>query len=173
MAKLLKQKKGVTYPMMLWILKIGLVAAIFTFIIIIAGYFNATSVDSAEGRAVIFINRLMYSPTGLSYVDSATQRAYPGMIDMEKFDAKKLEKSIYFEEQSLIAANLTLSIFPPEYKPPINKYVTYNGNDFKMWWPLRGFNEYLVFTHQYYVLIYDKGKISKGTLTIELITRNI
>ncbi|MBW2999168.1 hypothetical protein KY339_00720 [Candidatus Woesearchaeota archaeon] len=172
MAELLKQKKGVTYPMMLWILKIGLVSALFVFIIIIAGYFNATSVNSAEGRTVIFINRLMYSPTSLAYVDSTTQRVYPGMIDMEKFDAKKLEKSIYFEEQSLIAANLTLEILQ-ENNPSIDKSVTYNGKDFKMWWPLRGFNEYLSFTKPYYVLVYDKGKISTGTLTIELVTRNI
>ena len=60
-------------------------------------------------RAVQFTERVLYDPSGIIYIDPATNRAYPWVIDSSRFTAAYLEKAVVPNPQDLISAKLQLT----------------------------------------------------------------
>jgi len=69
-------------------------------------------------EANILINRLLNSPYCFAYQDEETGRAYPRIIDLEKFNEKNLEDCYSTEDSNLKSFKLTLKSpelnIPPE-----------------------------------------------------------
>ena len=69
----------------MWVPRIlFLVVVMFTVMILIRSYV-ATTIDTSELEANIFISRILYSPNSISYFDSDIGRTYQGVIDINKF----------------------------------------------------------------------------------------
>ena len=84
-----------------------LVAGILVLLTLIHMYV-ITQIDTKEAEAAILINRILFSPNGISYFDEEISRTYPGIIDLEKFDDSILEQSINLPENRIVAARLIL-----------------------------------------------------------------
>jgi hypothetical protein len=63
---------------------------------LLVNYFVITKLDTDYVEAEVVFNRLMYSPTGFAYADRETGRAYPGIIDLEKFKTENLDQAVKF-----------------------------------------------------------------------------
>jgi len=58
-------------------------------------YYFGFSIDTKVAEAGVFTQRIVYSPNGLSYHDPLSNKVYPGIIDLEKFNNPILDKSIF------------------------------------------------------------------------------
>ena len=123
---------------------------------------------------------MIYSPNSISYLDSDTNRNYPGVIDYGKFiklksspnylDAKTID---YGQYTNLIAAKLTLKNIASNKEDT----VFYNRENYEFWEPrilptvTGGSGSVKSFTEQKYLLIKDNGKLSSGILKMQVIVR--
>ncbi|MBW2981375.1 hypothetical protein KY343_00715 [Candidatus Woesearchaeota archaeon] len=101
-------KKGLlSFNMMMWIPRIiFMVIVVFSIVLLVATYFKLEmAVSEAENE--LFIQRLLYSPHGISFYDPYSNRIYPGIIDLDNLDL--LNKSIFYGEQKHIGAKLSIN----------------------------------------------------------------
>lgn len=131
----MRSKKGaVAEDVLQYIPRILFLAiAIFSIVFLVRSYI-VNSLDVKDVQAEVFMNRILYSPDGISYFDSDLQRIIPGTIDVTKFTDDTLNKLMDYKDDSFIAAKLELS-------DAANKKIamaSYNGKTFERWLPLRG-----------------------------------
>lgn len=176
----MKNKKAITtFEILMWIPRIiFLVVIMFVIMILIRSYITTTT-DVSELEANLFVNRLLYSPTGISYFDSSINRAYPGIIDIDKFKMqsteKFLEKSVYYGGKNReIGAKLSLKDLSENQE----NIIFYNEDFFKEQKKLvdAGFTlgpgGARGYTKNYDVLIFKNNALNKGTLMIEIVVPN-
>ncbi len=123
---------------------------------------SSTTVIPDNLEMTILTNRFLNSPDCLAYQDKETGRAYPGIIDLEKFNDEALEKCYSTEDSTLKAFKLSLESpnlnIPPEENSDnkANKYFILTPN-----WAARRYTQ----TSQY-VIIYHKENFYRGRLLI-------
>lgn len=176
----MKNKKGTTtFEILMWIPRLMfLVVVMFTVMYLIRTYVT-TTIDISELQANVFVNRVLYSPTSISYFDSDIGRLYPGIIEFDKFESqiteKSLEKSIYYGEDNKEAGAKFILKDLNE-----NKELTafYNEDFFKEQKKLvdagytKGPGGARGYDKKYDVLIFKNKALYRGLLTIEVAIPN-
>lgn len=175
----MKNKKATTFEILMWVPRIiFLVIIMFAIMILIRSYIT-TTIDISELEANVFINRILYSPTGISYFDSNIDRTYPGIIEFDKFKSqiteKFLEKSVYYGKKNTeVGAKFILKDLSEDKEIT----VFYNEDFFKEQKKLvdAGFTQgpggARDYTKKYDVLILKNNVLHKGILTIEVTIPN-
>ncbi len=178
----MKDKKAITtFEMLMWIPRIIFLVIIMFAVMFIVRSYVTTTIDVSELKANVFANRVLYSPTGMAYLDPDTNRAYPGVVDIEKFKLqiteKFLEKAVYYGEknQELGARFLLKNLDENE-----ETEVFYNEDFFKEQKKIadsgpvftEGPGGVRAYTKNYDVLILKNKVLHKGILTIEVVVPN-
>ena len=79
-------KKGQAYKFLTWtFLEAGLTLLVLIFIAVIVHIFVQFDINVQDIERELFVENLLYSSEGISYVDSISGRVYPGVIDLEDF----------------------------------------------------------------------------------------
>ncbi|MBI2548371.1 hypothetical protein HYW21_03400 [Candidatus Woesearchaeota archaeon] len=110
----LKNRQGIgPITTVMWIPKILFLVIVFIVAIILIREFLVTGIDVFEPEAATFINSFLYSPHGLSYRDPGTGRVYPGIIDIQRFNAENVAHSLdrafsFGKENNHVAAQFRL-----------------------------------------------------------------
>ena len=176
-----KKARTISDHVILWIPKFIYLLVAFLSVVFLLRLLIVINIDSSEAEARILNNRVMYSPNVISYLDSDTNRAYPGIIDIDKY--RKLEnipineidrKTItYGEENKIIASKLVLK----DIETSKEETVFYNKENYEFWEPRilstveGGSGSVKSFEEQRYVLIKESDKISRGILKINTLIR--
>ena len=117
--------------MVRWIFR----AVILTIMVVILGVFAglvfSTSVDIRLAETRLIINSVVYSPSGLVFSENG--RAYPGIVDLERFKPESIDAAFHSEQQYW-GYNLTL--FNASMKPIKN--IVGNPDWYKRWLVLAG-----------------------------------
>ncbi len=77
-------------------------------VLLIIRAYIVTNVDIRDTETRIFAARIHYAPTSIILFDNDLNRAFPGIIDLEKFNDFTLMNSIVINDNSFIAAKLSL-----------------------------------------------------------------
>ena len=129
----------------------------FSFLIfgfIIKSQLSSTTTFPDNLETTILINRFLNSPECFAYQDKEIDRTYLGVIDLEKFNKKNLEKCYFTDDNNLKAFKLTLK--SPDIQIKDNNVFTSN-------WDTRRSTQ----TSQY-IIIHDKGTFYRGTVLIAI-----
>jgi len=163
--KIFFSKRGSGYilgkkPMYFIILLICLTISFLLFNFAIMREISSTTVIPDNLEMTILINRFLNSPDCLAYKDKETGRTYSGVIDLEKFNDKTLEKCYSTKDNDLKAFKLTLESstldIPPKDDSNMKRNFILTPN-----WGARRYTQ----TSQY-VLIYYKENFYRGKLLI-------
>lgn len=138
-----------------------------------------TEIDVFDAHADVFFQRLIYGRNAFSYNDEKTNRAYPGIIDLEKFrnqDLSFLNDALYYgDENRETGAKISLKDFDGN----IDEEIIYNRKFFieketllKAGGFTRGVGGVRGKTQRVYVLIKDKDKLTEGILNATIIIQN-
>lgn len=176
-----KKKGAISEHLVLWIPKFIFLIIAFLSVIFLLRLLVVYNIDATEAEARVLTNRIFYSPNVIPYFDSDIARAYPGIVDFEKY--KKLQNSdvneidtrtiTYGQDNKLIAAKMTLQNFETNAQD----VVFYNKENYEFWEPrilstvVGGSGSVNSITEQRYVLINNAGKMKKGTLKMQVIVR--
>jgi len=159
-------KKGVT--IIYFIPKIFFLVIVVLSVVFMVNGFIITEIDSREAEAYILINRILYSPNGIVYYNSQLERAYPGMIDLSRFDKIVLEDSLYSSHNDWIGAKLNLMKLD---KTNI-KTIKYNEEVYDSLYLQSGIKGGPIEkTSQKYVLIKNEEEIISGILDISVVVK--
>lgn len=142
---------------------------------VFVSYFVKINIDIDKVEAEVFMQGLINSPNGLSYVNPVTNRLYPGVIDFSNYNSGKIQdqlnQAFYFTENNYIAAQIhLLDLNGNPYSSIEPKY--YNEKEkFRMWYGLgnagfSGQGSAKVFEKVYPVIILNNQKKENGLLKI-------
>lgn len=113
----------------------------------------------------ILIQRLFYDKNCFSFVDD--ERAYPGIIDLSKFNENRLSKCLAYQQGKGQGFVLNLTDFN-------NNQLGYAGvnKEITLRMPECGVEDkqFECFFDKRYVLVWDEDKFEKALLNIEVIT---
>lgn len=126
-----------------------------------------TNIDVSNIRNLVFFNRVLYSPSSISYTDDYISRIYPGTIDINRFNDDILTKALNYTENK-IAMRLELTNL--ENNEIKEAYL--NKEWYDRWEPLTKFEQYEKKIKLRYVLIKDKDRLYKGLLRIDMVIVN-
>lgn len=175
------EEDTITDHVVLWIPKLVYLLIAFLSVIFLLMMLVKINIDSSEAEGRIFINRIVYSPNAISYFDGDIIRAYPGVIDMQKFkklqnrDLNELDTNAltYGQGNRLIAAKLVLINLIDNTEDA----VYYNKENYDFWEPrilstaTGGSGSVKPVNEQRYILVKDGDKIYNGILKINVIVR--
>ena len=176
-----KKRGAISEHLILWIPKVIYLIIAFLSVIFLLRLLIVNNIDASEAEARILTNRIFYSPNAISYSDVDTGRAYPGIVDFEKYgklqnsDVNEMDtKTIaYGQGNQLIAAKLTLQNLETNEQD----IVFYNKENYEFWEPrilstvVGGSGSVNSITEQRYVLIKNADKMEKGILKMHVIVR--
>lgn len=104
-------KKGtISEEVGFWIPRLVFTIIVSVIVYLVTGMFILSEITVQDADAEIFNQRVLSSRQGISYVDPYTNRVYPGVIDIEKFnDMSSLERAIdYGEDSTYLGAKFIL-----------------------------------------------------------------
>lgn len=167
-----------TFEILMWAFRIVfLVVVMFAVMTLIRSYVVA-AIDTSELEASVFAYRILYSPNAISYSDSEISRAYPGMIDFDRFTSanqKLLEKSVYYGAKNKeVGAKFLLR----DLSQNDEFSLFYNEDFFREQKKLAesGFTEgpggARLYVKKYDVLLSKNNLVSKAILTMEIVIPN-
>lgn len=161
-------KKGVSFKILNYaILRILFIALLFYITYLFAYSQIKVNIDIDDTKSLIFVKRLIYSPNSISYTDPVTERIYPGIIDIERFNPATLENTFNFTKNN-IAAKIELTNLENNEK----KEIYLNKEWYDRWEPLTKFKQYKKTIKQRYVLINNNGNLEKGVLRVDMVLSN-
>ena len=103
----MKKKALMEFNVMMWIPRIIFMVIVIMSILLLVGTYFKMELTTARAESELFINRLLYSPHGISFYDPYSNRLYPGIIDLNNLDL--INKSLFYEENTHIGAKLTFT----------------------------------------------------------------
>ena len=176
-----KKKGQISEHLILWIPKFIYLIIAFLSVMFLLRLLVVNNIDTSEAEARVLINRIFYSPNAVSYYDADIKRAYPGIIDFEKYrklqntDVNEIDTKTmtYGQDNKLIAAKLTLQ----NIETNTQETVFYNKENYEFWEPrilstvAGGSGSVNSVAEQKYVLIKKCDKIDKGVLKMHVIVR--
>lgn len=164
-------KAQISGDVLSWIPKIILLVAVILVILGLVHMYVVTKIDTKDAEAAVLINRILFSPNGISYHDEELDRAYPGIIDLKRFNDYVINKSIALPENRIIAAKLTLSyINGTEIRTAF-----FDEDLYTKWSPMtrvRGPGGKTKIVKVISVLVKDGNVLKKATLKFEVIVPN-
>ncbi len=124
-------KKGVStgFEALMWLPRGIFVVAIALVLIFVFGSFIITVIDVKEIHSLLLADHLFYDKNGLAYFDEEINRAYPGKVDLDKFNDDLLKENIAVNALNVMAANINYGA----------ETVYYNKERYERWSPRRGF----------------------------------
>lgn len=171
---ILKNKNGFAgLDMVQWLIRLLFLTIVVFACVFLINLYIKNDINIAGVEMDLFYKRLIYSPNGIMYKDETLNRAYPGIIDLEKFkDGKNITDSIinYGDSNNYVAAKVSLYYFNPE-----DTYSEFYYNEFgyKKWKPLLGIEGkggVRSQTKELPVLVYDNNKYEQMILRVEIVT---
>ena len=178
----MKNKRAITtFEILMWVPRIlFLVVVMFTVMILIRSYV-ATTIDTSELEANIFISRILYSPNSISYFDSDIGRTYQGVIDINKFKSqtadKFLERSVYYGDNNKeIGAKFLLRDLSSNENNEVTIY--YNEDFFREQEKIAGsgFTEgpggAKLYVKNYNIIVQKGSVLTNGVLTMSIVIPN-
>jgi len=173
-------KKGdISFNTILWVPKIIFAIIVLFTIVLLIRSFIVTELDIFNAEADIFVQRILMSRNGISYIDPDLDRTYPGIIDENAFRSVDIDTilntSIYYgDTNKKIAANITLIRENGEFV----RSIIYNPDYFYRWKELlrahwvRGPGGVRGKTKDIQVLIKEQDRLKNGMLKVEVIIPN-
>lgn len=163
----------ISFNTVIWIQRILFIVVIVFSILFLINYFFNLKNETTDMRIALLANRILYSPDGITYNSAETDRAYPGIVDLQKFDSAYLEKAIYYRDEdtdkkgnAVIAAKLRLL---DESDKEI-KFLIFNEKTYNNIQPISFASGYARAFKTYYVLIYDNGNLKSAKLEMDIVT---
>ncbi|MDP2750522.1 MAG: hypothetical protein Q8O89_06850 [Nanoarchaeota archaeon] len=172
-------KKGFVDDWLYWIPKLIYFNIVVLLVMIMLLMFIRTKIDMGSAETQIYVNRIFYSPTGISYYDEELQRGYPGIIDLQRFNEEILNHSLFFtnpEEQydTYIAINLSLKYADKKGKD-VEAVTYYNKEWYERFVPRigkKGRGGTKEWTRERDVVVKDDNLLLPGTLTLHIVMPN-
>ena len=142
-------------------------------ILILISYFVNISVNIKPLQPELLLNRMLYSPAGITYQDNETGIVYPGIIDYEKFANETLDGMMKYSYDRMLSAKLELY----NSKKELQKTAFFNGVWYNRIEPLAsnkiGGAESGVITEIYMPIVYRKNIVDfPGYLKIDVLVSN-
>lgn len=175
-----KKSRTISDHLVLWIPKFIFITVAFLSVVFLVRLLVVSNIDTSAAEAMVLANRIYYSPNAISYLDAETGRAFPGIVDLEKYT--KLQSSpngmdmktlSYDGNNGVIAAKLTLENIDLN-----SKYdIFYNKENYDFWEPRilstveGGSGSVKSFAEQRYVVIKSGAQLQKGILKFHIIVR--
>lgn len=166
---------------------IFLIAVLFAFVILVKTLI-ITTVDVREIDASILVERMLFSPNGISYHDDSINRVYPGIINLEKFKeiSMKTNKDFILGEDVTSILDTDVISYGPDNPPIIAAELIltqegrediiafYNKKWYDRWAPkalgVPGPASIKEFVKERNVLIKEGNTLSPGTLTFVILS---
>jgi hypothetical protein len=167
---MIKNKKGQTYEVLeYYVIRIPFVILLIVLFLYISGSLEGRALSSHNTREQIILNRIFYSPNSISYYNATTDRVYPGIIDLSKFQKEAvLDKAFYTGDNRVISGKLELIDLETN-----ETYETYiNKDDYNKWKNYIKFDQYENFIDKRYVLIKDGDMLKRGIIKINFVIPN-
>lgn len=146
---------------------IFLIIVLFSVIYLVRGYV-ADNLNVQKVQSEVFINRIIYSPNGISYYDKELETAIPGTIDPSLITDANLDNLMDYKDGSFIAGKITL--FDVQSKQIAS--AIYNEKTYSRWKPLVGqvgIGGISEFKRSVLVTFVDKDKLKEGILKFEVL----
>ena len=125
-----------------------------------------SAINTRALQEEIFLQRLLYSPEGVSYTDPVTGRIYPGTIDMEKLKKdESLLDGAFSADKKRFAARIQITNL--DTKDSLELFINKEG--YGRWAPLATFPRYGKSILKNYVLLREGTHISKGMLRTDVV----
>ncbi len=166
-------KKAMDISMLIYLIKIG----IFTGIIVITSMalvtmLQKTAIDTKVLESNIFMNHLIYSPHALGWYDAYAGRNIPGIVDVQNFNAARIESSYNYGKQNTnIAAQISLL----DSQSRVVSNLSYNAQMLKRWIPVAGKSgsgSSTKISRTVYVLYAQGNKLNPGVLKADIYIPN-
>ncbi len=121
----------------------------------------------------IFVYRLLYSPSSITFEDNNTGRVYPGVIDAKKVTDDALDKTMAYSYERHITARLDLLSFDEQHVATAyyNK-IWYNRLEPLARAQLLGLGGAKLYYHVFPVVYKENGVSKPGLLKIRVIMPN-
>ena len=166
---------------------IFLIAVLFAFVILVKTLI-ITTVDVREIDASILVERMLFSPNGISYHDDSINRVYPGIINLEKFKEISMKTNKDFILGGDVTSILDTDVisYGPDNPPIIAAELIliqegrediiafYNKKWYDRWAPktlgVPGPASIKEFVKERNVLIKEGNTLSPGTLTFVILS---
>ncbi len=148
---------------------IFLIIVMFSIYFLIRAYV-VSKLDVQDVQVDVFINKVLYSPNGISYYDRDLKRSIPGLINPSSITDDNLNKLADYDDSSFISAKIQLI-------DNDSKEITsalYNGETYSRWLPVAttgvpGPGGYKQTIKSVYVNFLDQNKIREGTLKFDVL----
>jgi hypothetical protein len=142
-------------------------------ILILVSYFVNISVNIKPLQPELLLNRMLYSPGGITYQDNETGIVYPGVIDYEKFTNQTLDGMMKYSYDRMLSAKLELY----NSRKELEKTAFFNSIWFNRIEPLASNKisgaESGVITEIYMPIVYRKNIVDfPGYLRIQVLVSN-
>lgn len=168
--KIIFDKKGaigLSFSQVIWVFRlIFLGMAIMFCLLLILMYVNV-SYDPKPAEREILIQRILFSPNGISYYNPLTGMIESGTVDLRKFENNVLDKAIHYD-RNYMGARMEL-----EDLDEGKNYAGYYNQDFFqekiVLKGLEGRGGIDILERNFYVLIKDGEEIHKGNLKFEVV----
>jgi len=155
--------------LVIWAVFLGVVLFIIS---LFTSAFVREQIDIRDAEARILANRLLYSPTGISWEDKDLGRNYPGTVDLEKVNGDFIDRSLRMEGNQMIAANIEVK----NNTGGLLGSAPYNIDWYERWLPLAGETGSGASTwiqEKRYVVVYrGRELIGPGVIEISMLVPN-
>ncbi|HIH23609.1 TPA: hypothetical protein HA251_01100 [Candidatus Woesearchaeota archaeon] len=164
--------------MMEWFPRIIMLVVAVIVITVLVNYYSNRDVEGDAVERAAMIYRLYYDGNLIMYKDPLIGRTYPGIIDLERFDEKRLADTYSgrsaLSDESRIAACLELNWTQGRHEPRV---ICTDRRTFEKYSPLAqsglfGAGGASMERASFPVTIKDKSSLAPGTLTITVVRRN-
>ena len=175
-----KSARTISDHLVFWIPKFLYLTIAFLSVVFLVRMLVINHIDASGAEAKILTNRIYFSPNIISYYDPDIERAYPGIVDIEKYTKlQSLEinsldaKSMAYSDNKLIAAKITLK----NMETNAEYVIFYNKENYDYWEPrilstvIGGSGSVKSINEQRYVLIKIGNQLQKGILKMQVIVR--
>lgn len=153
-------KKGAAEAV-LWIIRIIMLIAIVAVVHYIKVSMLNDALDTYDTEFYIINSKLIYSPEAFAYKSMETGRAYPGIIDLSRFNEATLNQTI----SRGIPVRLTLR----DSHSVVIAEIYRDKERYDILGPLVFAKQYDLLNKSQYVLIKDDSGLKPGMLTIEMV----
>ncbi len=170
--KLNTKKAQATEKFLMQVPKLIMLIIVFFIVIALINVYRVDRLDVQQLEASLLLDRVLYSRNCISYVDETTTRAYPGIIDLNKFSSDNLESCLYYENEN---RNNAAKLILEDLDGSSIKTIFYNKKWYENWYPLIGISGpggTKLFSERNYVLIKDDNGLEKAKLTAYIVIPN-
>ena len=158
---------GLSYTQVIWVFRLVFLGFAIMFCSLLISMYIHVSYASEQAEREILLQRILFSPNGISYYNPLTGAVEAGTIYLKTFDNNVLDKPIHYD-RNYLAARMDLNDFETG-KP----YVAYYNKNFYqekiVLKGLKGRGGVDTLERNFYVLIKDGDEIHQGNLTFEVV----